>query len=292
MSETEIARLCTLLRSRPRPDSVAERRRALDALSELYALAPDVRVEPVDANGVAAEWTITPGADPSRVLLFLHGGGFSVGSLVSHRHMVAEVGRASGGRALALDYRRTPEHPFPAALDDTMAAYRYLLDQGIAPANIAIGGDSAGGGLTIAALVSIRDAGLPPPAGGWCISPWVDMQALGESMETKAADDPMISRAYILQLAGWYLGAADPRTPLAAPLYADLAGLPPLLVQVGTAETLLDDATRFVARAAAADVRVTLEVWPRMIHAWHLFYQQLEDGRRAIASAGAYIRAS
>ncbi len=290
MSEHEISALRALLTSRPRPSSVAERRERLDALGHAYPTAEDVRLEPSSAGGVPAEWSITPGADASRVLLYLHGGGFSVGSIVSHRAMVTETGRAARARTLAIDYRRTPEHPFPAALDDALAAYRWLLEQNVPPGRIAIGGDSAGGGLTLALMVSLRERGLPLPACGWSISPWVDMEARGETFATKAAIDPMISREYILELAGWYLGETAPRTPLAAPVHADLRGLPPLLIQVGSAETLLDDSIMIAARAAVADVRVTLEVWPHMIHAWPLFHQQLTDGRRAIAAAGTFIR--
>ena len=292
MSENEIAALRALLASRPRPTSVAERRERLDALGSAYRTAEDIRLEPVNAEGVPAEWSVAPGADGSRVLLYLHGGGFSTGSIVSHRAMVTEAGRAAQARTLAIDYRRTPEHPFPAALDDALHAYRWLLAQGVQPGRIAIGGDSAGGGLTLSVMVCLRDGGLPLPACGWCISPWVDMEGQGESYATKASIDPMISKDYVLELAGWYLGGTAPRTPLAAPLYADLKGLPPLLIQVGSAETLLDDSIRIAARAGAADVRVTLEVWPHMIHAWPLFYQQLTDGRRAIAAAGSFIWAA
>jgi epsilon-lactone hydrolase len=290
MSESEIAALQALLLSRPRPASVAERRERLDALGAAYPIAGDIRLEPVSADGVPAEWSLSPGADVNRVLLYLHGGGFSAGSIVSHRAMVTESGRATQMRTLAIDYRRTPEHPFPAALDDALRAYRWLLAQGVQPGQIAVGGDSAGGGLTLALMVSLRDRGLPLPACGWCVSPWVDMEVQGESYVTKAAVDPMISRDYIRELADWYLHGTAPDTPLAAPIHADLAGLPPLLVQVGSAETLLDDSVGIAARAAAADVRVTLEVWPHMIHAWPLFHQQLTDGRRAIAVAGAFMR--
>jgi epsilon-lactone hydrolase len=226
------------------------------------------------------------------VLFFLHGGGFSAGSIISHRAMVTEAGRAARARTLAIDYRRTPEHPFPAALDDALQAYQWLLGQGVRPSRIAIGGDSAGGGLTLAVMVSLQERGLPLPACGWCVSPWIDMEARGESYATKAAIDPMISKEYILELASWYLGGIAPRTPLAAPLHADLRGLPPLLIQVGSAETLLDDSVQIAARAGASDVRVSLEIWPQMIHAWPLFHQQLADGRRAIAAAGSFIRAA
>ena len=292
MGESEIAALRALLASRPRPASVAERRERLDALGNAYPTADDIRLQSVSADGVPAEWSTAPGADTARVLLYLHGGGFSAGSIDSHRAMVTETGRAAQARTLAIDYRRTPEHPFPAALDDALKSYGWLLAQGVQPSRIAIGGDSAGGGLTLAMMVSLRDRGLPPPACAWCISPWVDMEASGESYAGKAAIDPMISKQYILELAGWYLGGVAPRTPLAAPLHADLAGLPPLLIQVGSAETLLDDAIGLASRAAAADVRVTLEIWPHMIHAWPLFHQQLTDGRRAIAAAGSFIRAA
>jgi acetyl esterase/lipase len=281
-----------MLLSRPRPAGLAERRERLDALGQAYGLAPDVTVRPVDANGVPAEWTSTPAADISRVILFLHGGGYVSGSIASHRHLVAEAGRAAGARTLALDYRRAPEHPFPAAVDDAMAGYRFLLSTGVAPSRICIAGDSAGGGITLAALVTIRDAGLKLPGCAWCISPWVDLECIGASMTSKAAVDPMIQRDYLQEIGGMYLNGADPRSPLAAPLYAELAGLPPMLIQVGTAETLLDDAVRLAERAAATNVRVTLEAWPEMIHVWHLFHPQLAEGRRAITAAGNFIRAA
>ena len=293
MSENEIAALRALLASRPpRPASVEGRRERMDALGEVYRIAEDIRLEPVSADGVPAEWSVAPSAEGSRVLLYLHGGGFCAGSIVSHRAMVTEAGRAARARTLAIDYRRPPEHPFPAALDDALQAYLWLLGRGVQPERIAIGGDSAGGGLTVAVMVSLRERGLPLPACGWCLSPWVDMEARGESYATKAAIDPMINKEYILELAGWYLGGKAPRTPLAAPLYADLKGLPPLLIQVGSAETMLDDSIQIAARAGAADVRVTLEVWPNMIHVWPLFYQQLADGHRALATAGSFIRAA
>src|SRR5437588_160195 len=261
MNDTEIGALGQKLASRERSDDYRQRRKDMDARALEYKIAPDVTVEPVTANGVRAVWTSTPNAARDAALIWLHGGGYVIGSLVSHRHLVSEAGRAARIWALALDYRLAPEHPFPAAVEDAVAGYRYLLARGIAPGRIAIGGDSAGGGLVVAAMVAIRDTGLPQPGCGWCISPWIDMEAIGETMDSKSAADPMVQRAGILEMAGHYLNGADPRSPLAAPLYADLAGLAPLLIQVGAAETLLDDALRLAKLAGAADVRVDLQVW-------------------------------
>ena len=175
-------------------------------------------------------------------------------------------------------------------MDDALAAYRFLLGRGIPPGRIAIAGDSAGGGLVVSAMLAIRDAGLGQPACGWCISPWVDMEGIGETMSTKAAADPMVQREPLLEMARLYLGGANPRSPLAAPLYADLRGLAPLLIQVGAAETLLDDAIRLAKVAGVADVRVDLQIWPEMVHVWHIFHPELKAGRRAIEQAGAFVR--
>ena len=211
-----------------------------------------------------AEWTSTPQDDRDAALLYVHGGGYVIGSLDSHRHLVSEAGRAAKAWALALDYRLAPEHPFPAAVEDAVSGYRYLLSRGIRPGRIAIAGDSAGGGLVVAAMLAIRDAGLAQPACGWCISPWVDMEGIGETMSTKAEADPMVQQAGLLEMAGLYLDGVDPRSPLAAPIYADLRGLAPLLIQVGAAETLLDDAIRLAKVAGAADVRVEAGDGPRL----------------------------
>ena len=214
-----------------------------------------------------------------------------IGSLDSHRHLAAEAGRAAGIAALALDYRLAPEHPFPAAVDDALAGYRFLLGRGISPGRVALAGDSAGGGLVVAAMLAIRDAGLPQPGCGWCISPWVDMEAIGETMTSKAAADPTVQRAGLLDMAKMYLSGADPRSPLAAPIYGNLSGLAPLMIQVGACETLLDDALRLAKIGGAADVRVDLQIWPEMIHVWHLFHPELKAGRQAIEAGGAYVRA-
>ena len=292
MSDTEIGALRAKLASRLRSDDYRQRRRDMDAGFRQYAIARDVTIEPVTGNGVRAEWTSTPQDDRDAALLYVHGGGYVIGSLDSHRHLVSEAGRAAKAWALALDYRLAPEYPFPAAVEDAVAGYRYLLSRGIRPGCIAIAGDSAGGGLVVAAMLAIREAGLAQPACGWCISPWIDMEGIGETMSSKAEADPMVQREPLLEMAGLYLGGANPRSPLAAPIYADLRGLAPLLIQVGAAETLLDDAIRLAKAAGAADVRVDLQVWPEMVHVWHLFHPELKAGRRAIEAGGYYVRAT
>jgi len=290
MPDSEIAQLRAVIAARPRATEIAQMRIDSDTRGKAFGLPPDVTVQPVTANGVKAEWTSTPDADPSSAVLYLHGGGYVICSLDSHRHLAAEVGRASGARTLAVDYRLAPEHPFPAAVEDTVAAYRYLLDSGIEPKRIAMAGDSAGGGLVAGSLLAIREAGLPLPACAWCISPWVDMEALGQSFTDRAAADPTVQKATIQMMAQWYLGGADPRHPHAAPIYGDLRGLPPLLIQVGAAETLLDDSIALARKAGAADVVVDLQIWPEMIHIWHIYFPNLSAGRRAIAAGGAFVR--
>jgi len=270
--------------------TVPQMRESWDRLfSDVRDLAP-VKKQNVSAGGVDAEWLDGPGARADHVVLYLHGGGYVLGSVNSHRDMIARLSAASAARALALNYRLAPEHPFPAAVDDAVSAYRFVLAQGIAPGRIAIAGDSAGGGLAAATLLAIRDQKLPLPAAGVLLSPWVDMEGIGESMNGGVSDDPMVAKHLIASMAPPYLNGADPRTPLAAPLYADLRGLPPLLIQVGRRETLLDDSTRFAQRARQAGVDLTLEVWPGMIHVWQIFASELSEGREAVARIGEYLR--
>ena len=292
MADPEIDVIRGILQSQPRPADLAERRLRLDALGTRYKVAADVEIQPVLANGVAAEWTTTPQANKTRVIMFLHGGGYISGSITSHRHMIAEAGRQVGARSFAVDYRLAPEHPFPAALDDSLSAYRYLLETGHEPGNIILAGESAGGGLALATAVSLRDANLPLPGCLWCSSPWVDLTMSGRSMTGKSPVDPLIQKPYLQELATAYLHGGDPRAPLVSPLNADLRGLPPVLIQVGSAETLLDDSVRLAGVLGDADVAVTLQIWPDMIHAWHLFYQQVAAGRRALAALGSYVRAT
>lgn len=290
MPDQELEAIRAAIAANPRPPGLSERRARLDALGAQFPLPADVRTERLEANGVPAEWTMTPAADADRVLLFLHGGGYASGSIASHRAMVAEAGRQAGMRTLVPEYRLAPENPFPAALHDALAAYRFLRSSGIEPARIAIGGDSAGGGLALATLISLRDAGDALPACAWCISPWTDLEMTGHSITGKAGIDPMIQKDYLEGLATAYLGGESARDPLISPLHADLHGLPPLLIQVGSSETLLDDSVRLAGAAGAADVAVQLEIYPDMIHVWHLFHQRLAAGRLALEAAGRFMR--
>jgi len=291
MAQTEIEAIRALLSSKPRPVEWRERRKRLDEVGSVWPVADDVKITSVDVDGVPGEWSIVPSSDPSHVVMFFHGGGYCSGSILSHRRLVTEAGRAAGARTLAIAYRLAPEHPFPAAYDDVLTAWRFLRDRNIPAAHIAIGGDSAGAGLALALIGRLHDAHEELPGCAWLISPWTDLTMSGTTLSSKEAVDPLIHKQYLIELADAYLPAGmDRKDPRVSPLYADLKGFPPVLIQVGSAETLLDDATRFAAVAGAADVRVTLEIWPQMIHAWPLWNARLEPGRRALASAGAFIR--
>jgi epsilon-lactone hydrolase len=291
MPDQDLIELLKMIAANPLPTELEAMRTAVDSDSERFPLDPDIKVERVlVAIGVPAEWTWTEAADPGRVVLYLHGGGYVFGSILSHRHLVAEIGRASGSRTLAIDYRLSPENPFPAAVDDALASYRFLLEQGIEPRHIALVGDSAGGGLVVSTLVAIKEADLPQPACGWVISPWVDMEASGETFASRADADPMVKREIILNFAQAYLNGVDPRTPFASPIYADLRGIAPLLIHVGASEVLLDDSLRLARMAGAADVSVRLEIWPEMIHIWHAFHRILGDGRKAVLAGGKFLQ--
>jgi len=293
MSEQQLQAIVEMLRSQPvvNPNaSVEEARAGFEQVASMFPVDADIKREAVSAGGIKAQWVSTPDGDAGRAVLYLHGGGYVIGSINTHRSLAARLSRASKARVLVIDYRLAPEHPHPSAVDDSVAAYRWMLGQGLKPARMAVAGDSAGGGLTVATLVAIRDAKLPLPGAGACLSPWVDLEGIGESMTTKADVDPIVQKAGLLQMAAAYLGGKAPRTPLAAPLYADLSGLPPLLIQVGTAETLLDDASRLAERARTAGVTVSYEPWESMIHVWHLFAPMLDEGQQAIDRIGGFVR--
>jgi monoterpene epsilon-lactone hydrolase len=292
MASEQLQMIIEVLRSRPTQEGLTfeEMRADFEQATSFFAVPADVRCEEVDAGGVPAEWIMTPEATAERIILYLHGGGYTIGSVKTHRELISRLSRVAGARARAINNRLAPEHPFPAAVEDATTAYRWLLKNGMEPSRIVIAGDSAGGGLTVAALVALRDAGDALPAAGVCLSPWVDMEGIGESATAKAEADPIVQREHLLEMAEAYLGGANPRTPLAAPLYADLAGLPPLLIHVGTAEVLLDDSVRLAERARAAGVDVVLEQWEDMIHVWHIFASILPEGQQALDRIGEFIR--
>jgi len=292
MSQQQLDSLIQMMKAQPiaQAPTLEQQRAGFEQMAGMFPVDADIKREPVTANGVKSEWVSAPDADAGRAILYLHGGGYVIGSINTHRSLAARLSRAAKARVLVIDYRLAPEHPFPAAVDDSVAAYRWMLAQGLKPSRIAVAGDSAGGGLTAATLVAIRDAKLPVPAAGALLSPWVDMEGIGESMTSKDSVDPMVHKDGLLEMAKAYLGGQNPRSPLAAPLYADLAGLPPLLMQVGTSETLLDDASRLAERAKKAGVNVTYEPWQNMIHVWHLFAPMLDEGQQAIEKIGAFVR--
>jgi epsilon-lactone hydrolase len=267
--------------------TVTERRAAAESVASQPPRGTSI--DPVDAGGVPAEWVIAPGADSDRVLLYLHGGAYQIGSPGTHRHMVGLLSGAARARVLSVDYRLAPEHPFPAAVDDAVAAYRWLLAAGTDRSVLALAGDSAGGGLALASLVALRDAGEPMPAAAVVMSPWTDLALTGESLQTRADVDVLIKPGGMAETAQAYLAGQDPRHPYASPLYADLHGLPPMLIHVGDAEVILDDSTRLAARARAHGVDVTLEVWEEMPHVWHAFAGMLPEADQAIERIGSWL---
>jgi len=268
--------------------TLQEMRKGWDDLFSDVKPTVGAKTEKVDAGGVKAEWITAPGASVDRAILYLHGGGYVLGSIHSHRDMCERLSRAAQARVLALDYRLAPEHPFPAAVEDARAAYRWLL-RSFEPRRIAISGDSAGGGLTFAVLLALKKHGDPMPACAVPLSPWVDLEGLGDSMTGKDAEDPMVHKPMIEQMGKTYVGTGNVRDPLAAPLYGDLRGLPPLLIQVGSRETLLDDAVRMTDKAKKAGVDVELDVWEGQIHVWQIFASRLDEGEKAIQKIGAFV---
>jgi epsilon-lactone hydrolase len=271
--------------------TIEQRRSQYERAERVFPTPADVTIDRVTAPTCPAERLRPPGVRTDAAVLYLHGGGYVIGSPRSHRHLAAAIARAAGVQALLLDYRLAPEHPFPAALDDALAAYRWLQTQGVPANRIIVAGDSAGGGLTMATLLALRDRQLPRPAGGVCISPWVDLTLSGASYATKASADPIVTRDGIEMMAQAYVGNGDRKAPLVSPLFADLHDLPPLLIQVGSDEVLLDDSLVLGRRALAAGVSVKVEEWPAMVHVWHWFLSMLDEAERAVAGIGDFVRA-
>jgi acetyl esterase/lipase len=272
------------------PATLEEMRANGAMFGELTVEPEGVTYEEVDAGGVPALWVVPEGAAEDCALQYLHGGGYVICSAHTHRRLVGHIAKAVGVRALSVDYRLAPEHPHPAAVDDSVTAYRWLLSQGVAPSRLAIAGDSAGGGLTIATLVALRDLGVPLPAAAVPISPWVDLEGTGETMATRADVDLLVTAAGLKMMADHFLAGQDARHPLAAPLHADLTGLPPLYIQVGDEETLLDDSLRIAAKARDAGVDVTVDVFPEMQHVFQMGAGSVPEADEAIVRIGAYLR--
>lgn len=292
MASPEFYDLVKRMRLRPRPENqtIDQARTGFIAVGRNFKPDSDASFEAVDAAGVPVEWVATKTSKSLPVILFFHGGGYCIGSAQTHRDLVSRLCTASGARALSVDYRLAPENPFPAAVDDGVAAYRWLRSQGIPARSIVIAGDSAGGGLALATLLALKEAGDELPAGGVCMSPVTDHAKEGESMRTKVDLDPMVHPTSSTAYSQMYLAGGDAKAPLASPLYADLKGLPPLLILVGTWEVLLDDSTRFAEKAKASGVPVELEVWNEMIHIWPYFAAILPEGRQAIERMGTFIK--
>jgi epsilon-lactone hydrolase len=287
----DIKQILAFLRSVPSLEDLPlpERRIRYDRAKNLFPVPAGVTVETIDAGGVPAERISAPSSEAGRTVLYFHGGGYVMGSADSHRHIAAALALAAKATILLPVYRVAPEHPFPAALEDAVAAYRWLIDGGQSPSRLVVAGDSAGGGLTLTTLLAARERGLPLPAGAALISPWVDLSCSLGSLETLAHRDPIVKKRALLDCARTFLGAADPRNPLASPLYGDLRGLPPILIQVGSEEVLLDDARELDRRAREQGVLSSIEIWPEMIHVWHWFAPQLREGRAAIAGLGEFV---
>lgn len=243
----------------------------------------------VVGGAVKGEWHRAENAEPGRTVLYLHGGGYVFGSPRSHRAFTYSLAKAAQAEIFSLDYRMAPEHPFPAAVDDAVAAYEWLLGEGRDPAKLVIGGDSAGGGLALALLLSIKARGLPCPAGALLLSPWTDLATTGASLDENEKSDAMFKKVYIVEGAKRYLAAADPKAPLASPLYADLAGLPPMLIFVSDSEVLRDDSTRLQERLSAAGVQSKLVTEKGLIHVWPIFPGRFPEAMKSIREAAAFI---
>ena len=270
--------------------TIDEMRRGMESRTKLANLPRKTKIEKVSFNGISAEWICAKEAHEGRVILYLHGGGYNIGSPNTHRELAAHISMASGAKVLLPDYRLAPEHPFPSALEDATSAYRWLLDTGLTGGDISIAGDSSGGGLSIATSISLRDAGEPSPASIVCISPWTDLEMSGNSIKTHAEIDPMLNLQSLKIMASNYIGDGDPRSPLISPIHSDLKGISPLLIHVGSDEMLLDDSTRIAEKAKSAEVDVTIKIYDQMWHAWHLNVRLMPEAKNAIKELGSFIR--
>lgn len=290
MASEALKGLIQQIKEQPRATNVAELRERLDGLGALFPLGPEVEVEKVSSGGVVGEWLTPPGVAPQKVLLYFHGGYYAAGSLGSHRMMVATLATHANAKAFSVDYQLAPKHPFPAALNDALGAYRWLLEKGLEPGRIVLGGDSAGGGLAVALMLALREENEPLPAAAGLISPWTDMTFSGKSVKEKAKSDPLIFEDFGRARALDYGGAHDLSHPHISPLFGDLKGFPPLMVQVGTAEILLDDSSRLADKARKAGVEVTYEPWDDMVHVFQLFAPLVPEGAQALERLGGFLK--
>lgn len=262
-------------------------RQGLEALSAFTPVAPDVKVEKITVEGIPVEWVTSPNAKEDRVFLYLHGGAYIMGSCNTHRFLASKLSRSTASRVLLPEYRLAPENPYPAAVEDALTAYRWLVNSGVSPENIIIGGDSAGGGLTLSTLLSLKEAGDQLPALVILLSPWTDLAGTGESMETRKDADPWLKPEASRATPVLYIRDLDPRDPHVSSIYADLSGLPPMLIHVGNDEILLDDSIRLVDRARAAGVEASLKIWDDM---WHVFQTfNIPEGQQSIEEIGEFV---
>lgn len=293
MPSAQFDAVVAALRDRERPETpptLEETRAGFEEGFSIFPVPDGVEVTPVDAGGAAAELLVPPTVDGERTVIYLHGGGYMLGSLNTHRHLAAALAVAARAKVLNVDYRLSPEHPFPAGLDDAMAAYRWHLGSGGSAERTVVAGDSAGGGLAMAALLRLRDEGDPLPAGGVGISPWLDLTCTAASYDERAHLDPMLQRDFLTPMTQAYLAGGDVRHPYASPLFGDPSELPPLLLQVGTAEVLHDDAARFADKATDAGVDVTFEPWDGMCHVWHLYVGVVPESQDGVDRVGEWVR--
>lgn len=291
MSDAQLEQVIAMIRSGPDLSTMSheELRGVYDAMGDLTPPDPAIEYQAIDAGGVPSELGVAPGARTDATLLYLHGGGYVFGSRKSHRDLVARLGKATGIRTLAPDYRLAPEHVFPAAVDDAFAAYRWLLDTGTPPERIVLAGDSAGGGLSLATMLRCKSAGVPQPRAAALFSPFTDMGATGDSIEENRERDFLVNHATTSGLGATYMGDADVKSPEGSPIYGDLAGLPPLLIHVGSHEAILDDSLRLARRAIMADVSVRLRAYPKLPHVWQLYAGMLDEGVESLNEAGRFL---
>lgn len=271
--------------------TVESTRKGLNQLAALSKIPEDVNIEPIDIDGIRGEWITTPNMNPNKILLYLHGGAFIAGSIATHRELVSRISRAAGVPVLIIDYRLAPEHPFPAALEDAINSYKWILfEKKFSPNDIIIGGDSAGGNLTLSVLLKAKNVGLPLPKAALCISPVTDLLGTGKSIDSKSGVDPFLSPELGELIINAYVKDNDPKDPLISPLYGDLNGLPPMYIQVGTSEILLDDSKRIAERLQSAGVDVELDIWEDMIHVFAAFAAWAPEAKKGIEKIGQFIK--